>query len=248
MGDSNFFALRDQYLFVCYTDIIKLTYPVMLKELIDDYYDDLIDYFELEKIKEYDIYNLERLCVERTHKNPLLYLKREECSDETCEVLLNAFETEMIKMYTKSNFTEFGAKLYNVFLQPNIKEVYIYLDKPIFQMRHDCEVHFSEFSSKIRYVSGEFIECVKSLEHKPTSYILNDIMYIQDLIDNNLIEYTEIMIGELGYNFELNNDFELQVKNKYDTIMYDKIFKFGIIPILKLENKHFTCLDEWNEK
>lgn len=248
MGDANFFATRDQYLFICYTDIIKLTYPVMIKELIDEYYDVLIDYFELDKIKDYDIYNLERLCVERTYKNPLMYLKRKECSEEDCEVLLNAFETEMIKMYSKSKFTEFGAKLYNILLQPYIKEVYIYFDKPIYQMRTDCEVYFNEYKGKIKYVSGEFIDCVKSLNRKPTSYILNDVNYIQDLIDNDLIEYTEIIIGELGYNFELNDQFELQVKNKLDTLMYEKIFKFGILPIIKLEEKHFTCLEGWNNK
>lgn len=242
MGDTNFFATRDQYVLICYTDIIKMTYPVMLKKLIDDYYDDLIQYFELDKIKDYDIYNLERLCVERTYKNPLRYLKRDECSEETCDVLLNAFEEEMIEMYTKSKFSEFGGKLYNVLFQPFIKEVYIYTEKPIEQILYDCKVHFNEFDDKIKYIGGDFIEMVKSLPHRPTSYILNDVNYIQDLIDNDLIEYTEIMIGELGYNFELDENYELQVKNKYDTLMEEKVFKFGIIPIVKLEQKHFTCL------
>lgn len=242
MGDTNFFATRDQYVLICYTDIIKMTYPVMLKKLVDDYYDDLIQYFELDKIKDYDIYNLERLCVERTYKNPLRYLKRDECSEETCDVLLNAFEEEMIEMYTKSKFSEFGGKLYNVLLQPFIKEVYIYTEKPTEQILYDCKVHFNEFDDKIKYIGGDFIEMVKSLPHKPTSYILNDVNYIQDLIDNDLIEYTEIMIGELGYNFELDENYELQVKNKYDTLMEEKVFKFGIIPVVKLEQKHFTCL------
>ena len=131
MLDPNFFATRDQYIFICYNDIIKLTYPVMLKELIDNYYDDLIEYFDLDKIKDYDIYNLDRLCVERLDVNPLKYLKKENCSDETCETLLRAFEEEMIDMYTKSNLTLFGAKLINVLLQPFVKEVYIYAERTL---------------------------------------------------------------------------------------------------------------------
>ena len=244
MGDSNFFAMRDQYVFICYTDIIKLTYPVMLKNLLEEYYDDLIPYFELDKIKDYDIYNLERLCVERTYKNPLRYLKREECSEETCEILLKAFEDEMIEMYTKSQFTEFGAKLYNLLLQPSVKEVYIYVERPIEQVIYDCKVHFHEYESKIKYVAGDFIEMVKAVPHKPTSYILNDVTYIQDLIDNNFIQYTEVMIGELGYNFELDNNYELQIKGRLDNLMDENIFKFGIIPVVKLTKKHFTCLKE----
>ena len=244
MLDPNFFATRDQYIFICYNDIIKLTYPVMLKELIDNYYDDLIEYFDLDKIKDYDIYNLDRLCVERLDVNPLKYLKKENCSDETCETLLRAFEEEMIDMYTKSNLTLFGAKLINVLLQPFVKEVYIYAERPLEQIISDCKVRFSEFESKIKYVGGDFIEMVNSLPHKPTAYIINNVDYIQRLIDNNLIEYTEVLIGELGYNFELNKNYDLQVKNQYDELQEEKIFKFGIMPVLKLEKKHFSCLDE----
>ena len=50
MADVNFFATRDQYLFICYNDIIKFTYPVMLHELIHDYYDELNQYLEYIKI------------------------------------------------------------------------------------------------------------------------------------------------------------------------------------------------------
>ena len=78
--DSNYFVMRDQYIFICYKDIIKMTYPVMLKELIDNYYDDLSPYLDLDKIKDFDIYNLERLCVERITKNPLTYIKKPECN------------------------------------------------------------------------------------------------------------------------------------------------------------------------
>ena len=75
--DKNFFSTRDQYVFICYKDIIKHCYPVMLKKLIDEYYDDLSNFLYLDLIKDYDIYNLERLCIERTDKNPIKYLKKE---------------------------------------------------------------------------------------------------------------------------------------------------------------------------
>ena len=87
----------------------------MLKEIINDYYDDLEQFFDLELIKDFDIYNLERLCVERITKNPLEYIKKPETTKETCDILLEAFEEEMIEMYTKSKLSVFGAKLYNIF-------------------------------------------------------------------------------------------------------------------------------------
>lgn len=242
--DSNYFVMRDQYIFICYKDIIKMTYPVMLKELIDKYYEDLAPYLELDKIKDYDIYNLERLCVERITKNPLTYIKKPECSEETCDLLLNAFEDEFIEMYTKSRLTDFGAKLYTVFLQQGVKDVYIYVDKPIDQIPYDCRVYFEAYESKIKYVSGDFIDVIRQLPHKPTLYILNDADYIQELIDNKLIEYTEIMVAELGYNYEVDNEFMLRIKGGYEDKMEKEIFKLAMFPVVSLDKKHFTNLSE----
>ena len=240
MLDPNHFSMRDQYIFVCYSEVIKLTYPVMLKEIINDYYDELEQFFDLDLIKDFDIYNLERLCIERITKNPLEYIKKPETTKETCDILLEAFEEEMIEMYTKSKLSVFGANLYNIFLQPFIKKVYIYSEKPLTQVQYDCDVYFNEFSNKIQYVAGDFIDIIKELPDKPTSYVLNNTDYIQRLIDNNLIAYTEIMIGEAGYNFELDENNELRIKGGYEDLMEEKIFKLGIVPLINFDEKHVT--------
>lgn len=242
MADVNFFATRDQYLFICYNDIIKFTYPVMLHELIHDYYDELNLYLRLDEIKDYDIYNLERLCVERMDKNPLKYIKREDCPDEICDVLLEAFEDELVEMYTQSKLTVFGANLYILLNQPFIKEVYIYSERPREQIPYDFKVYFGEYLSKIKFVGGDFIEMVKSLPHRPTSYFINDTDYIQKLIDNDLISYTEILVAEIGYNFEVTKEGELQIRGGYEYLMEKEIFKLCLIPIINLEQKHFTQL------
>ena len=242
MSDANFFSTRDQYLFICYNDIIKFTYPVMLYEIIHDYYDDLNSYLRLDEIKDYDIYNLERLCIERLDKNPLKYIKRPDCPDETCDILLDAFEDELIEMYTQSKLTIFGANLYILLHQPFIKEVYIYSEKPREQIPYDFNVYFKEYSDKVKFVAGDFIKVVKSLPHTPTSYLINDTDYIQKLIDNDLISYTEILIAETAYNFELSEDGDLEIKGGYEHLMEDKIFKMCLVPITNLESKHYSHL------
>lgn len=240
--DKNYFSTRDQYVFICYKDIIKHCYPIMLKKLIDEYYDDLSNFLYLDFIKEYDIYNLERLCIERTDKNPIKYLKKELCTDETADNLLKTFEDEMYDMYTQSRFTNFGAKIFNLIMQPQIKEIYIYVERPIQQILYDCKIQFEQFGNKIKYVCGDFIEVVSKLPNKPTSYILNDVDYIQDLIDNKYIEFTEIIIAELGYNFKLGENNDLVLKGDYESLMEKEVFKIGYLPTLILEDKHFTCL------
>ena len=166
---ENYFATRDQYVFVTYHDIIKLTYPVMLYELLKDYYEDLKDYLDLDKIKDHDIYNLERVCVERTHKNPLVFIKKDSCSIETCDILLQAFEDELIEMYTKSRLSQFGERMIKMMDLPAVKKVYIYSERPSVQVKYDCDVYFNSYMSKIKFVHGDVVEFVKGMSNRPTS-------------------------------------------------------------------------------
>jgi hypothetical protein len=240
--DKNFFSTRDQYIFICYKDVIKHCYPIMLNKIIHEYYNELNELLYLDVIKDYDIYNLERLCIERTDVNPFRYLKRDICTNETADLLLETFEDEMFDMYTQSKFTNFGSRIFNLVTQPQIKELYIYVERPITQIMYDCKTYFEQFGNKIKYVCGDFIDVIKKLPNKPTSYILNDADYIKDLIDNKFIEFTEIIIAELGYNFEVSEDKSIVLKNGYEDLMEEHIFKIGYFPTLMLEDKHFSCL------
>lgn len=250
MGDVNYFGTRDQYMFICYKDMIKLNYPVLLYQLIRDYYDDLKDYLELDKIKDFDIYNLERICAERLDINPLKYIKKPNCSDETCDLLLQAFNQEMTDIYSKSRLSEFGAKLYTILPQERIKEFYIYIEEPAEQMIIDFNFYFSEHMHKVKFLTGDFIKAVQCTPHKPTAYVLNDINYVHKLIEHKYIQYTEILLGELGCNYELDEAFGLKLKGLDDKSMKEHIFKLRVTPVVTLGKEHFSQIDmdEFNEK
>ncbi len=244
---ENYFATRDQYIFVTYHDTIKLTYPVLLLELIEKYYDDLKEYIKLDEIKNYDIYNLERICVERTHKNPLTFLRKLNCSIDTCNALLTAFEDEMIEMYTNSRLSQFGGRMTKMMDLNSVKKVYIYTERPSVQVKYDCDVYFNSYSSKISYIHGDVVELIKGMSNKPTTYIVNDIDILKKLLDEGLLSYTESCVAEIGCNFQLAKIKEKQIELKYDmeNLMEEKIYKLGIMPVVSLERKHFSAiLDE----
>ena len=250
MGDINYFGTRDQYIFITYKDMIKLTYPVLLHELIHNYYDELNEYLELDKLKTFDIYNLERISVERLNINPLKYIKRPNCSDDICDLLLSTFNEELINIYTDSKFSDFGAKLYNIIPQEMIKGIYIYVEEPAEQVIIDCNMHFGDYEKKIKYLTGDFIRAVMCVPHRPTCYILNDIDYVHQLIKHKCIAYTEVILGELGCNYELDESLELQLKGLDEKTIKDNIFKLAVTPVVTLESKHFSQFDmsEFDEK
>lgn len=241
--DPNYFATRDQSIFITYMDMIKLAYPCLLHELINDYYDDLKEHLELDKIKHFDIYNLERICAERIHVNPLVHIKKPECSVDTCNLLLDTFINDTYKMYIDSHFSEFGNKMQQILSMDNIKNVYIYIEQPAEQIIVDCNVYFSKFSKKIKYLTGDFIHAVQCTPVKPTCYVLNDVNYVHKLIEHKYIAYTEILLGEIGCNFELDDNLGLKIKGIDEKVIQDNIFKIAITPIVNLEKKHFTQFD-----
>lgn len=243
MGDINYFGTRDHYMFICYKDMIKLTYPVLLYRLVRNYYNDLKDYLELDKIKDFDIYNLERICVERLDINPLKYIKKPDCPDKLCDDLLLAFNDEMIDIYTQSRLSDFGAKMYNIFAQERIKEFYIYVEEPNEQVIIDCRVHFPDFQHKIKYLTGNFLDAVKVVPNRPTCYVLNDIQYVHQLIDSGIIAYSEVILGEIGCNYELDENYLPKLKGIDEYVMKEKIFKLGVTPVTELKREHFTQID-----
>lgn len=243
MGDANYFGTRDHYMFICYTDMIKLIYPVLLKEIVKDYYDDLKEYLNLDHIKHLDMKNLERVCAERIDINPLKYIKKPECPDDVCDLLLKTFKEELIEMYTQSQFSVFGSKMYNILELDRVKEVYIYIEEPCHQVIIDCNVYFSRHKQKIKYLTGDFIEAVKAVPHKPTCYVLNDIQYVHKLIEHQFIDYSEVILGELGCNYELDDNFGIKLKGLDEEIMKNHVFKLGVTPIIEITKDHLSQVD-----
>lgn len=246
--DANYFSLRDQYIFITYQDLIKQIYVTLIETLIKDYRDDLRDILILDDLVNHNHDNIQRLCIERLYKNPLRYIATSEDKFDECDRLLEIFEKELYSIYTDTPFTSFGSKIFNLIGQKIVKKIYIHTDRQIYQPVYDMETYFSSFTSdKIEYVYGDFKECVESLDIKPTTYILNDADYAKILLDNDMIEYTEIIIGELGYNFEMKNN-RLVLKHNLVEVSHDRLFKLGMLPIMKLEDKHYSALFSESEK
>lgn len=241
--DRNYFSTRDQIIFITYEDIIKINYVVLLQTIIKDYKEELGSILKLSEIEDYDIHNLNRLCIERTYKNPLKYLCVNKEDFDLCDELLDTFEKEFTDMYAMAEFTNFGAKLFNILVQPFVKKVYIHTDKRLYQIPYDCKLYFSDFEDKVEYVYGDMIGLIKSLTDKPTTYILNDIEKAQSLYEEGLLEYTEVLIAELGYNFKLTeNSDDVVLKHELDKHIKDGNFKLGFLSVINFEEKHFSCL------
>ena len=145
--DSNYFALRDQYIFITYQDLIKQVYVTLIETLIKDYREELRDVLILDDLVNHNHENIQRLCVERLYKNPLRYIATSEDKFNECDRLLEIFEKELYSIYTDTPFTKFGATIFDLINQKIVKKIYIHTDRQIYQTVYDMDLYFKQFTT-----------------------------------------------------------------------------------------------------
>lgn len=112
--------------------------------------------------------------------------------------------------------------------QDLIKNVYIYTDNYSSAIENDIK---ENFGIKATYIHGDFVEALKRYNiTNDTSYILSDILKINDLKENNLLEYSSILLAEgYGYNF-VDGEPLVDIEELTSNILF-KIFYFNPIDI-----------------
>lgn len=112
--------------------------------------------------------------------------------------------------------------------QDLIKNVYVYTDNYSSAIENDIK---ENFGIKATYIYGDFVEALKRYNiTNDTSYILSDILKINDLKENNLLEYSSILLAEgYGYNF-VDGEPLIDLDELMDNTLF-KIFYFNPIDI-----------------
>lgn len=112
--------------------------------------------------------------------------------------------------------------------QDLIKNVYVYTDKYSSSIEKDIK---ENFGIKAIYIYGDFIESLKNHNiTSETTYILSDILKLELLKENNLLEFSSILLSEgYGYNFD-NDEPLIDLEELLNNTLF-KIFYFNPIDI-----------------
>lgn len=223
----NDFAAQKEVLFITYDDVIKSTKLFILKKLMEaEYRFGYKDYIDYKKIDSKTDEELTAIITASPYKNILKLLATKLFDYDVTYTDLVMTYPESI---TSSKLLTFGDALFILMKQKFLSKVYMYTESYDENVHKDIDTIYG--MSKITYVTGDFKEVVQDInkENKITSYIINDIDYLQQLIDMNSVAYTNILIGNYGYNYKLNEDKIPILKiDDIDTLKKEKIFKFGM--------------------
>lgn len=224
---TNQFATQKETLFVMYDDVIKTSKFLILKKLMtDEYkenYKEFINYSKIEKLTDSQLMGL---IFSATDINILKYLSIKEFDyDATYMDLYLNYENIIKESKPLSFATSMGILLKQKFLD----KIFVYT--PYYDENIYKDIYDIFGSQKIIYTHGDFSEVIDEI-HKTTritTYVLNDVTLINELIKKGVIAYTNVLVCNTGWQYTINKDNipVLKLENS-DQLSKENIFKLCV--------------------
>ena len=223
----NPFASQKETMFIMYDDIIKTSKFLILKKLLtDEYrnnYKDYINYSKIDNLTDEQLYGT---VFAATDKNILKYLATKSFDYDATYIDLYLDDSSII---SKSKLLSFGSSISILLKQSFLDKIYIYSNHYDENIYRDIYDNFG--STNIIYVYGEFNDVIDNLSKttKITTYVLNDIDLVNNLIENNKITYTNVLVTNTGWNYKLNDRSIPVLKlDNSDKLTRENIFKLAV--------------------
>lgn len=238
----NPFVMQGEVFFINYEEIIKSPYPFILDKIKTDMLELYKDVIHIDKISELTMKSLLTLCYYRDTKNVLEYLAKDEFDFvKTLNVLMSNYPElydlseplamhNTVKLFLGEKFT---------------KHIYIHSDAYDERIAYDIKKTFKN-ADLVTYVYGPMGKVLENLPMRPTSYFLNDIEHIHDIVKaKDLIEYSNIFIADYPHNFEFNeelqtNDFRFDVGE----VIGESICKVAQFVPFEITDEHIENFDK----
>jgi len=236
----NEFDAKAEILFITYDEIIKSPYPYLLNKIdteLSPYYESFID---VEKFKGLDMNNLLRFCTQRTDKHLFRYLSK---VDFDVDGALKELKDRYYEVYKDSPLLSMGDSIKMLLTQKFTEKIYIYTDIYDIRVHLDIQTMFGDMQ-RVNYVSGNIQKVLNKLEGI-TTFVINDLDYLFDIVESGKTEYVNIMLASYAYNYIYNEDTkELELRVDVESMLKDKICKFATFIPAEFKREHFSQLKE----
>jgi len=233
---ENPFVSQNEIFFIMYEDIIKtFKFHILKKLLTTDLREGYDGYIDFSKIENKSDDELMTLTMTATDKNILKYLALKKFDFDATYIDLYLNNKDIIK---KSQLLSFGNSIRLLLPQKFVNKIYIYnkyRDDDIYKDIYDI---YS--SKKITFTYGDFDDVIEAIHKKEriTTYVLNDVTLINNLIDSNRIQYRTVLVPSYGYNYTVDNTGKVTLRiNEIDKLSKDKIFKFETFYPMSMNTK-----------
>lgn len=223
---------QNECIFITYEDVIKTFKPYILQRLMsNDYRSNYEDFIDFSQINGATYDELLSFCTATRYKNVLQAIAKKDFDyDNTYIDLYHSFDN----IVKDSPTLLMGSNIPILLNQLFVKKIYIYTEEYDKRIIDDISYVYKD-TTKMEYITGDFKEAVNSVKEQITSFILNDINLIHDLIEINKISYTNVLVLDIGYNYNIADNYQISFKiNNLDELSKEKVFKLGFFKQFEL--------------
>jgi hypothetical protein len=235
----NEYETRPEVVFITYEDVIKTPYPFLLNKIdtrLREFYEPFID---VDKFKGLDMNNLLRLCTQRNDRNVFRWLAKK---DFDIDGSLKELKDRYFELYKDSELLKIGESVKLMLTQKFTKKIYIYSEVYDIRIHLDIQESFQDMK-RVNYITGDFEKVLDKVEGV-TSFIVSDFDYVYDIIQKEKADYTNILLGNYGYNFIFNEDTNaMEFRLDHKKLIGDRVCKFSTFIPAEFKSKHFTQLE-----
>lgn len=230
MAVKNVYLAKDtmfynsQCIFVEYNDIIKIPWFALLYAIHND--ENMEKMFDLSEIKDLEHQCLLEWYMQRKHRNFYRDLKvkpefQNQIDDKFYdELLINQLSSSdfFYRIDTELLFAQV-LRMLTTTQKSLVKRIVIYNEYEDRYIKKDIDILFNNCAE---FISGDFRNAIKDIPVDST-YVLSDISKINILIEENKIDFSDILIVN---GFRYNYDDNLKLKIDFDKLTNEHIFKY----------------------
>lgn len=230
--------MENKTMFVVFNDVIKTPSMAILKGLLEpgmkENFSSVIDYTRFEFMNDD---NLLRLCIQRTDKNILKYLGTSE--DFDYDKMYDTMYKTITDKFTPYPSLRMVEVLAMAISTPQVGTVCVYSDTYEPEIQTELGLLFNANSKKIKYVNGGLTRALSG--RNVSLFVLPDLDYLDKLYDIYPMNGKEVLIGNYGYNYTLDESGNLVFKFDLEkSITHQSIFKLRAFAPFELQERHIT--------
>lgn len=235
----NEFESKPEIILITYDEVIKSPYPFLLNKINKKLSFFYKEYLDIDKFNGLDMKNLVRFCIQRTDKHLFRYLSKIDFDVETS---LKQLLDRYFEVYEESPLLEIGESLILLLSQKFTKKVYIHTEVYDIRVHMDIQNTYKDME-RVVYVAGDFGDVLDKIEEDITSYFINDLDYLDTIVEKGKAEYTNIMLANYAYNYILGEDGELEYRLDVEKLLDGIVCKFATFSPVHLTEEHFSQVE-----
>lgn len=216
----------NEIIFITYNNIIKCPSLFILNKLLKDksYYDAWKDYINYSKIENKSDEELMEMIYYSTKQNILEYLAIKEFDyDGSLKTFIETYDD----MFDSLDELPINISMNMMFKRNFLKKLYIYTEEYSKNIGKDIFNIYGN-NSNVIYCYGDFKNTIMKIHETDdiTTYMLNDVLMINDLIEIDKISNRIVMVVDSGWNLVKNENRlfpTLKIQN-IDKLCVEKVF------------------------